>query len=1119
MQKLTENALTVLSKRYFKKDEKENIIEDWEQLCDRVAVALVINEKKELRNEWKAKYKKVMLDLDFLPNSPALKHLGANENSCSSACFVLPIEDSRDSIFTTLKHAVDVQAHGGGCISAGSLIPTSLGLKPIEEIEVGDIVWGVNEKNNDFTQASVTETHKYDPEGKNIAKVDLYGGTSLTLTDWHPFMILTENGIEERRTDELKLGDLIISGGQEHVWENDDFYWLLGLIVSDGSLDDSINGSRLRICKSNEPVIKRAAKIIGCNYNLSTDKRYNVEVWELSKVGKYIDDTFSSLFKYDGKWKKAHNVKIPKIVWESNYGQKCSFVAGLFDGDSYFNISKNRIEHSTVSKQLHFELSHIAAILGIRTSERIRRSKDLTERDSNELCFANLYGTVNTILKYTSRMSQYSDTLLRSNASKFPYNAFSNIVFENCLFDKRKPKRVEIGGKAFSLTNWYHTKKTGGKLSRSTSMYLLNTIKNDNDIWNIWKKYLGGAREVVNIEWGKNVKLHDLTVENCSTYLAASEGAPVVIHNTGFSFNKLRPNGDKIKSTGGFSSGPVSFMKSFNYVIGKTIRQSGLREGANMGVMNCDHPDIFEFINAKKEEGELTHFNISVGITDNFINAVKDDSDWNLVFGGKVHKTIKAMDLWNEIVTCAWSSADPGLLFLDTVNRNNPLNFYGDIESTNPCGEQPLFPYSSCILGSINLSNMLEGDWTKQPATIDWGKLQDTVRTSVRLLDSIIDVNKYPVDQIAEMTQKTRNIGLGIMGLADLLIKMHVKYGSDESVRIAEAIMSSIKSCSYGESEKLANEKGIAPIFEGRTEHRRNGTLNTIAPTGTLSLIANCSSGCEPIFLMEYNKSCIEGNITVKNPLMEEWEYGCFGKDSLPDFFTTAMDIPFEEHIKMQSVLQKSVDTGISKTINMKKSATKQDISKAYMMAWGEGCKGITVYRDGCKETQALTAIPHPAKKNKKIHSKILDGILKGSTIRIPYQKKWYLTMNFSDNVPVEVFINASKSGTDEKAWTEAVGRLISLYLQGGGDINKIVKTLKDINGESTKFSQGWVIKSGADAVAQAIEKLVEDDSGEPRKKLSGVSKCKHCGKMTFVREGGCASCIDPECNGFGKCG
>lgn len=440
---------------------------------------------------------------------------------------------------------------------------------------------------------------------------------------------------------------------------------------------------------------------------------------------------------------------------------------------------------------------------------------------------------------------------------------------------------------------------------------------------------------------------------------------------TGMNFSRLRPKGDLIDSTGTKASGPISFIGIFDYTIGDIIRQGGIRPGANMGILRIDHPDIETFITAKNKEGVLKNFNLSVGITDLFMKAVENKENFDLVFNKKVYKTLPARTLWKKIVKSAWKNGEPGIVFLDTINRANPLHLLGEIEATNPCGEQPLLPYGSCNLGSINLSNMIKGDWIEKQGEIDWKKLRETIKIAVRFLDSVISVNLYPVSEIEKAAKKTRQIGLGIMGFADICIKLHIRYGSVASANLAKAIMTFIYTVANETSVKLGKEKGMAPVYseyELPAPKRRNVTLTSIAPTGTLSIIANCSPGCEPHFAFDYSKLCLEGKtIDIVPAVVQEWTRRKGSDAPLPEHFVAAGDIPMEEHILVQTAFQTNgVDAGVSKTINAPEKTDKKQVSDAFFKAWKMGCKGITFYRDGSRKAQPLHAEKRKETQNKK---------------------------------------------------------------------------------------------------------------------------------------------------------
>ena len=466
-----------------------------------------------------------------------------------------------------------------------------------------------------------------------------------------------------------------------------------------------------------------------------------------------------------------------------------------------------------------------------------------------------------------------------------------------------------------------------------------------------------------------------------------------IIHQTGggtgFSFSHLRPKNDIVSTTSGIASGPLSFMRVFNMAT-EVIKQGGARRGANMGVLRVDHPDIIDFIDAKTISHELTNFNLSVGITDDFMNCIETDSEYDLINPRSGEKTgkLKAKDVFERIVQSAWKSGEPGILFLDRINRDNPTPHLGEIESTNPCGEQPLLPYEACNLGSINLTKMLtlrhaqgcHGEPVE--SEIDWEKLRNTVYKAVHFLDNVIDVTTYPLPQIERMSKGNRKIGLGVMGFADLLIMLSVAYNSDEALKKAEEIIQFIRDKAEEKSAELAKERGAYPNCELRItnyelKERRNAALITIAPTGTLSIIAGCSSGIEPLYAISYIRRALEDvKLLQINPLFIETakERGFYSEElvkqlqngvtladikGIPDdirrLFVTAFDISPEWHVKMQAVFQKYTDNAVSKTINFPPDAKVDDVRGAFLLAYKLGCKGLTIYRSGTREEQVLT--------------------------------------------------------------------------------------------------------------------------------------------------------------------
>ncbi len=620
---------------------------------------------------------------------------------------------------------------------------------------------------------------------------------------------------------------------------------------------------------------------------------------------------------------------------------------------------------------------------------------------------------------------------------------------------------------------------------------------------------------------------------------------------TGFSFSRLRPERDRVGSTGGIASGPVSFMRVFDATT-DVIKQGGMRRGANMAILNVEHPDILRFIEAKENSEALTNFNLSVAVTDEFMKAVEKGTDYNLVSPrtGDVVDKLNAREVFNKIVDMAWRTGDPGVVFIDEINRHNPTPELGKIESTNPCGEQPLLPFESCNLGSINLSKVV-ADKDGQPY-IDYDKLSQTVKVAVRFLDNVIEVNQFPLPEIAQMTKTTRKIGLGVMGFADMLIRLGIPYDSEQGLVMAEEIAHFISSEADKASIELAQERGAFPAFQGSIYDTpdgprfRNASRTTIAPTGSLSIIANCSSGIEPLFALSYVRHILEGEEFVEvNPYFEEAaKKGGFyspelmkqlaeGKrlkeiEEVPEeikrLFVTAHDISPEWHVKMQAVFQKFTDSAVSKTVNFPHDATPEDVAKVYMLAYQEGLKGITIYRDRSRESQVLTVGEGIKKAEGKLAPRKRPKVTRGVTEMVNTGcGHIYVTVNFDGQGISEVFSILGKAGGCAAAQLEAISRLTSLALRSGIDVDSIVKHLRGIRCPSIAWEQGHATLSCADAIASVLEKYIkegtasnfETPSKNPEMVKSWAGQCPDCGGPLIYQEG-CNICL--AC-GFTKCG
>ena len=604
---------------------------------------------------------------------------------------------------------------------------------------------------------------------------------------------------------------------------------------------------------------------------------------------------------------------------------------------------------------------------------------------------------------------------------------------------------------------------------------------------------------------------------------------------TGYSFSRLRPKNSAVQSTQGVASGPLSFAAVFDAAT-ETIKQGGKRRGANMGVLRVDHPDIMDFISAKQDQTRFTNFNFSVAITDTFMTAVNSDQEYDLVdpSNGKVFDTLQAKDVFDKIVDLAWHNGEPGVLFIDAANRANSTPQLGEFEATNPCGEQWLLPYESCNLGSINLGRYVTG------GDVDFERLGRTVRMAVRFLDNVIDCNRFPIPEIAEMTQKTRKIGLGVMGMHDMLIGMQIPYGSERGREASAGVMQFIRAEAEGASRELAEQKGAFPAYDPQYNNypaRRNAALTSIQPTGTVSMIADCASGCEPYFSIVMEKNVMDGDrFLMVNKHFETVarEEGFFSKallekvaesgtvvghEEIPEkwqnIFRTAQDIAPEEHIRMQGELQvNGVDSSISKTINLPSTATTDDVRLSYMLAFQLGCKGLTVYRDGSRDSQVLNTVGSGDDRQTAmvsshgvIHKKKLPGVLSAKRYRLKDANgnTIYLIVCFDDDEsPMEVFAkfpfdNRVDLKDKSTMWTTTC-RLVSLALRYQIPMEEVIKQLDRSSGHML------------DLPAQ-LGKLLKSFMAATHKGFS--SKCPECSVGTLVFEEGCEVCRD--C-GYSKC-
>ncbi len=635
---------------------------------------------------------------------------------------------------------------------------------------------------------------------------------------------------------------------------------------------------------------------------------------------------------------------------------------------------------------------------------------------------------------------------------------------------------------------------------------------------------------------------------------------------TGFSFSRIRPKNDIVASTNGVSSGPVSFMKVFDAAT-EAIKQGGTRRGANMGILKVNHPDIIEFIKCKSEDKTISNFNISVGLTEEFMKAVENDEEYPLLNPRSlvVVEKLKAREVFDLCIDMAWRNGEPGIIFMDRLNRDNPTPSLGEIESTNPCGEQPLLPYEACNLGSVNLAKVIvDGE-------IDWQKLEVLTKKSVHFLDNVIDVNNYPLPQITKMCQANRKIGLGVMGFADMLFLLGISYNTSEAVEVATKIMSFMLEKGREESARLAKVRGPFPNFGISTYAQRgfpplrNATITTIAPTGTISLIAGVSSGIEPIFAVSYVRNVLGGKQLFETNKIFEEELGRRGLlsdellskisqqgtiahiEELPEefkkVFVCAHDISPYWHVKMQAAFQAATDNAVSKTVNFPNNATKEDVKEVFLLAYKLGCKGVTIYRDGSRSEQVLNI--KEVNKETKEKQETQDVVMIAPrerpelTTGVTYRVKTgcgnlFITINHDEKGICEVFATMGKSGGCAAAQSDAIARLISLALRSGVDTKAVIGQIMGLRCPAPAWGGQGPVLSCPDAIAQAIERVISgnkkhhQDNGEngnhANNGSNGVSlanviaqnpQCPDCGSMLEFVEG----CVICKACGYSKCG
>jgi len=1158
---ISENCLKVLEKRYLMKDKDGKITETPEGMFKRVSRYIAKADKlygasdpqaKETEN----KFYEAMANFKFMPNSPTLMNAGRDLGQLSA------------------------------CFTPDQIVITKSGPKRISEIKNGE--WVLTHKNR-FRK--VTEIFVRKSNAIYILNAYKLPTETLKVTGEHPILAVKKESNSNPawiQIKDLSVGDyMAVSFPKEVVDLKDikiaDFINSNNLIDIGGVLYEKNTDVRCEVRRDGSVYVQDRNRSGKISQQVNPVKnRIEIDADLMRLFGYYlsegcVSDNVALRFVFSEE-ERDYCEDILKIVKEkfginSHIEETDSldqrWVSLRFHSKVLAGFFENLFGTGYASKKIPFWIM----VLPIEKQKGLLagmfRGDSCTFKNGNNFCTKLVMCNMNLV---------YAAWQLVMRAGHFAALNFESMP----KLGRSLPFRCTVSGRS-------GTKLMGEllnvDLAHNGRGYIRTIVRGDTlltPITKIIKQHYEG--EVYNLEVEEDhsycanmVSVHNcfvLPVEDSMESIFEAVKNTALIHRsgggTGFSFSRLRPKNSMVRSTGGVSSGPVSFMKVFNAAT-QAVKQGGMRRGANMGILRVDHPDILEFIKCKENDKEITNFNISIAVTEDFMNKVVADEEYSLIdpHTNKEVSRLRAKEVFDLIVECSWKNGEPGIIFIDKMNEFNPTPKLGKYEATNPCGEQVLLPFESCNLGSINLSKMIYGEEKKE---IDWEKLRRLVHAGVHFLDNVIDMNKFPLAEIEKITKTNRKIGLGVMGWADMLIKLEIPYNSEEAVKLGEEIMKFISDEAKVKSQDLAQKKGAFPSFkdsifsENGSKELRNATLTTIAPTGTISIISDASSGIEPLFALSYYRNVMDNDKLVEvNTLFEEVakKEGFYSrklmeeiaeKGSIKDvedvperykkIFVTSHDIAPLWHIRMQAVFQKYTDNAVSKTVNFSHDATKDDVREVYMLAFKLGCKGVTIYRDKSREEQVLNISSNDStKKETKTSSgqdlnekKIIAPrprpvVTNGTTTKVATGcGNLYITINVDDrSLPFEVFIQMGKAGGCAASQLEAIGRLVSLALRSGVENSKIVEQLRGIRCPSPSWEKSGRIFSCSDAIARVLElrlgngkmhhqeeamekhsphTMIEDKLG------TVVGVCPDCGAALRHEEG----CVVCRSCGYSKC-
>ncbi len=1272
------NAEKVISKRYSLKDEKGEALEKWDDIVRRVVGHVSKAETDPtMRDFFYNAMLDIMLNREFVPNTPCLVNSGKPKGQLA-ACFVLNVPDSISGIMEHAQNVAIIHQTGGGCVASDSRVWTTFcGLEPIEVLfnratadgrkgvkqgkgfafDVGDLniqTVAMNPQTGESGLKKVTHVWKFDVPHKDQITVKTRQGIEVQTSAWHPFMVLRGTELVEVRADEVKSGDVILSPEKpDDYWCHQEYKkiretsvdenvgWLIGFILGDGCFDyvPSQRLHHLRLFSGVTDVLEKAQKILaslGTELSIYQDKRglYSLTTFKQEVVHTLFEAC--ALANYGAKGAK---IRIPEVIAKSPLSVVRAFVAGLMDSDGY--VAKDGSpSYSTESKEMAQDLAALCSLLGYQPRVQAKAPKGRS-KNINYIIQLCILPQVNRLAKDIAadmasnlRRERLQSKSRKQDRIKVPIKVWRKKLQNAGL---ASPRGSKIKGEFFAeLDKW--SCDTEGRCNRDALKRIADALIEVGDkSGELLRRIAEFGLEVKQAESAVERKdYYDLSVADWNTY-AAGTGGLAMVHNTGMTYEFLRPHGSMVNSTRGVASGPVSFM---NIVNGTTevVKQGGVRRGANMGILRVTHPDILRFIHAKNDQDSLTNFNISVTVTDDFMEAVDNKKWFQTEFNGEswnqavfdaatqndyvVYRQpdgttatfadklafenadlsdctieqppqdgmVYAPDIWNRIIASAHKYAEPGIIFIDEVNRHNyMMKTMGPIYACNPCGEQQLHFGNSCNLGSIDLAKFYQkvGDGTNADECVNWEKLAHVTHLCTRFLDNVVDAGHFPLPEIDDVVKRTRPVGLGIMGFADLCLNLKVTYGEEDSIELMEKVMGFVRREAWKASLELGAEKGTFPELEGNREDYanflyneigipkdvpitpRNYEVTTIAPTGTISLVAETSSGIEPNFSWAYvrrdtlgeryyvNTAAAEAlgvkvDQTDADSIKKAAEFVVANEDKLPSYFISAMDITSHQHVQVLAAAQKHVDNSISKTCNGAKDDTVESVDKLYRMAKDLGCKAVSYYRDGSREGQVLTSMKKDENKTVEPEKSSSDTVgqsgeytvtnnetdeqqrisrpreLQGSTWRIPFDGvNLYVTVNHDGENVLEVFATGPVS--------EGVGLLASRMLRGGFDVKEVARSLNKVTGTHAVWFNERLLTSPEQAIAETLlltnrrlkggptserqmQKVMSNETESANENESNMSSmigsCPEC-KGQLEHASGCDFCRD--C-GYSKC-